>query len=73
MDNLESIIELRKRFHKFPELAGNEYQTTNEIIDFLKQIKPDSLYTNIAGTGIIALIDTKKTGPHIIFRAERRR
>jgi amidohydrolase len=70
MGTQETIVELRKRLHKLPELAGNEYQTAHEIIDFLKDMKPDSLQSNIAGTGIIAVFDTKKTGPHIIFRAE---
>lgn len=70
MDTLETIKKLRKRFHTLPELAGNEYQTAHEIKDFLKMLKPDSLYSNIAGTGIIAMFDTKKEGPHIIFRAE---
>ena len=70
METLATIIELRKRFHKHPELAGNEYQTANEIIAFLEEMKPDSLDSHIAGTGIIAMFDTKKAGPHIIFRAE---
>jgi amidohydrolase len=70
MDNNDTIMKLRRSFHKIPELAGNEYRTAKEIIDLLKEMNPDSLHSNIAGTGIIALFDTKKAGPHIIFRAE---
>lgn len=70
MNKLESIKQLRKRLHQIPELAGNEFETANEIISFLKKTKPDYLYTNIAGTGIIAVYDTKKSGLNVLFRAE---
>lgn len=70
MDTIQPIIKLRRDLHQIPEVAENEYHTAKQVIDFLKTIDPDELYSDVVGTGIMAVFDSKKPGPHIIFRAE---
>ncbi len=65
-DYLSYITDLRRRFHRIPEIAYNEFATQAEIIKELEEI---GVSCRRVGTGIIAEIDAgkKKT---IAFRAD---
>jgi amidohydrolase len=60
------ITALRRKFHKIPELAFNEFETQKEIIS---ELEKTGINYRKAGTGIIAEIDAGK-GHTIAFRAD---
>ncbi|TAH26852.1 MAG: amidohydrolase [Cytophagales bacterium] len=66
----EEFIQLRRHLHANPELSFEEYQTSAFISDYLTQLGIKHT-TQIAGTGIIAIIEGKN--PHkknIALRAD---
>ena len=66
--HLPHIIEMRRYFHTYPELSGQEYNTQRRIIAELESVgltpRP------AAGTGVIADIVGKGAGPMIAMRAD---
>ena len=61
------IVELRREFHKIPELGFQEYETNTLITKTLSSL--DVTYTtNVAGTGVLVSFGTGH--PHVAFRAE---
>jgi len=65
----QTIIELRRFFHEFPELSNREVNTAQRIAEVMKQMgfKVD---TGIAKTGVVAVLDTGKPGPTVGLRAD---
>ncbi|MBK8983239.1 MAG: amidohydrolase [Ignavibacteria bacterium] len=68
--NIEQLKEFRRLLHANPELSGNEKETSESIVKFLKACKPDELIAGVGGFGIIAVWDSGNTGKEIMFRAE---
>jgi len=73
------LIEIRKKLHKNPELSGKEKNTSEYIVEILKQFSPDEIITEIGGFGVAAVFDsssrkepetTTRKYPTIMFRAE---
>ncbi len=65
---LNYCIDIRRHLHRFPELSFKEYETSKYII---QQLKDNGITAHaIAKTGVYALIDTKRPGPTIAFRAD---
>lgn len=68
----DKVVGYRKHIHQFPELSYNEHETMKFISEQLKKIGiPHE--TNVADTGIIALIEGdnhKKGSPCIGLRAD---
>lgn len=50
----EELIEIRRDFHKYPELGFKEFRTQGKIIEYLKSWSIP--YTKIANTGVLAYI-----------------
>ncbi len=67
---MNELVNIRRRLHQHPELSNNEEQTSKIILEFLKNLQPDNLFSNIAGHGVLAVFDSQKPGPHVMFRAE---
>ena len=67
---MEDLISLRHRIHSRPCLSGNEKETAEIVSDFLSQCNPDKLWTDIAGSGIIARFGNDGNGPSVLFRCE---
>lgn len=63
----EYIVELRRAFHKIPELGFQEYETNALITKILSSLDVEYI-TNVAGTGV--LVSFGSGHPHIAFRAE---
>lgn len=64
------VIVLRRHFHRHPELAYNEFETSAFIKEWLNR-NDISFRDGIAGTGIIASLEGKKgKGKVIAVRAE---
>jgi amidohydrolase len=67
---MEMLSALRKELHKFPELSGQEEQTSQRILSFLKECGPSSIIENVGGYGILAFYDSGHPGHCLAFRCE---
>jgi amidohydrolase len=66
----KEVIDIRRHFHKYPELSYMENHTSAFICEWLKSHNIP-YRNNIAGTGIIGVINGKGTGKRVIaVRAE---
>lgn len=69
-EHAERVVDLRRRFHRFPELSWQEEQTRDTIlahlhaIDGLEDVRP------LAGTGATALVRGAESGPCVLWRAD---
>ncbi|HET8860274.1 amidohydrolase [Marivirga sp.] len=68
--DLEELIELRHHLHAHAELSNQEEKTAEIIVEFLSKYKPDHIWENVGGFGVIALFKGKKEGKNIGFRAD---
>ena len=66
---LDEVIELRRHFHRHPEVSFSEHETSRQLADRLRQlgleIKPCP-----TETGVVALLDTGKPGKTVMLRAD---
>jgi amidohydrolase len=63
------VIELRRHFHRHPEVSFSEHETSRQLTERLRQlgleIKPCP-----TETGVVALLDTGKPGKTVMLRAD---
>lgn len=64
------IKELRREFHRNPELSGQEQRTSQRVIEELKKLLIHEIRHNLAGYGVLAIIGQKKDGPTVALRAD---
>ncbi len=69
-DLLEELISLRKQLHLNPELSGQEIQTARRVVAYLKDCNPSEIIERVGGFGVVAIFDSGKPGPSIMFRAD---
>jgi amidohydrolase len=66
---LEEVLELRRHFHRHPEVSFSEHETSRQLGERLRQlgleIKPCP-----TDTGVVALLDTGKPGKTVMLRAD---
>ena len=62
------IVELRRYFHKYPEIAKKEFNTANKIEEELKSIGLNPI--RVGETGVYAEIRCKNPGKTIVLRAD---
>ncbi|MFP4654286.1 MAG: M20 family metallopeptidase [Methanohalobium sp.] len=62
------IINIRRKFHRYPEPSFEEYRTQQRIIEILNRLGIES--DRIAGTGVVATINGNSPGPCIALRAD---
>ena len=65
----KKLIEWRRDFHKNPELSNREYKTAKKIAKHLKEIGL-KVETNIAKTGVVAILEGNQPGKVIAIRAD---
>jgi len=63
------MIELRRNFHRFPELGFKEERTSKKIADYLKGIGIE-VETGIAKTGVVGLLRGPKEGKTLLLRSD---
>lgn len=67
---MKELINLRRHLHQIAELSGQEEETSNAIVGFLKQTNPLEILTNIGGYGVAAIYSPSNWNKTIMFRAE---
>lgn len=67
---MNSLIKLRHTLHQFPEIALEESQTAQRILDFFQPLEPDQVYEKLGGTGLAFVFKGKKPGKRLLFRCE---
>jgi amidohydrolase len=68
-DFIKWLVELRRWFHRFPEPAYKELKTAAKICEILDTFKLP-FQTGVGGTGVVAKLCAKRTGPVVAFRAD---
>ncbi len=67
---MNNLIQLRHTLHQFPEIALEESQTAQRILEFFHPLKPDQIFDKLGGTGLAFVFKGKKSGKRILFRCE---
>jgi amidohydrolase len=65
----EQVIEWRRHFHENPELSNREFETAAYIADYLNELGLD-VETEVAHTGVVAILEGGQPGPVIGLRAD---
>ena len=65
----EQVIEWRRHFHENPELSNREFETAAYIADYLNELGLE-VETEVAHTGVVALLEGGQPGPVIGLRAD---
>lgn len=65
----QKVITWRRHFHQFPELSNREFKTAAYVAEHLKGLGLE-IQTQVAHTGVVALLKTGKPGPVIALRAD---
>jgi amidohydrolase len=63
------MIELRRDFHRFPELSNREFKTAEKVAKRLRELGID-VQTGIAHTGVTGILRGGKPGPVIALRSD---
>ena len=67
--NADTVIELRRHFHQYPEASLKEFETIKKIKEELNKLEIP--FEEVGETGVLATIEsTKGTGKTIILRAD---
>lgn len=62
------LVNLRRDFHKHPELGFAEYRTNQVVSEYLEKCGLE--VRTIAKTGVVALLKGAKPGPTVMLRAD---
>ena len=65
----DSLVKIRRDFHEYPELAGNEKRTSKIIAEYLANLGLE-VKTGFAGHGVIGILRGGKEGKNIAWRAD---
>jgi amidohydrolase len=69
-DGLEpELIEVRRSFHREPELRFEEYRTAETVEELLSPLRL-TVRSGVAGTGLLADLRGERPGPTIALRAD---
>ena len=67
---IDQFKQLREELHRYPELSGNESETSKRLRKFFHKIPSATLHTDIGGYGFIADFRFPQAGPTLLFRAD---
>lgn len=65
----KDVISMRRHLHMYPELPGQEKETSRYIAERLRSLGLD-VQTNVGGYGVVALLEGAKPGVTIAWRAD---
>src|SRR5437899_11256334 len=66
---LDDVVDLRRYFHKNPEVSFSEHETTRYLKERLRELGLDT-ETCPTETGAVALLDTGRRGRTVMLRAD---
>jgi metal-dependent amidase/aminoacylase/carboxypeptidase family protein len=66
---IESLIDIRRELHMYPELSGQEQRTSNKIEKYLLNLGLE-VHTNIGGFGVVGILNGANSGKRIAWRAD---
>ena len=66
---MTKVVEWRHHFHEYPELSNREFKTSQYIKDVLENLGLE-VQSDIAYTGLVAMIRGSQPGPLIALRAD---
>ena len=66
---LEEVIELRRHFHRHPEVSFDEHATSERLADRLQELGLE-LKPCPTDTGVVAILDTGRPGKTVMLRAD---
>jgi len=67
---LNTIQDLRKELHQYPEYSGREKKTAARIQEFCADFKPDFVIEKLGGNGFALVFEGAKDGKTLMLRAE---
>jgi amidohydrolase len=67
---LKELIDIRRDLHQWPDLSGDEQETSNKLIQFFSKRTHVTILTDIGGAGFAVIYEGKENGPTVVFRAE---
>jgi len=67
---MNPLIHLRHILHQHPEIAGEETETAQRILEFFKPLQADEVIKNLGGTGLAFIFKGKNPGKRLLFRSE---
>ena len=65
---MDYVIELKRHFHKYPELSGEEINTSKRIKEELEKLNIP--HESVGDFGIIGTLEGKRSGKTIVLRAD---
>lgn len=65
----DSLVEIRRDFHRYPEVSEEEVNTSQKIAHYLKSLGLE-VRTNIGGYGVVGILKGAKEGKRIAWRAD---
>jgi amidohydrolase len=65
----DKVISIRREIHKYPELGFEEFKTSAFITDYLNGLGL-KVKTNIAGTGVVGILEGYRAGKTVAIRAD---
>jgi amidohydrolase len=66
----ERLIELRRDFHRHPELAHQEHRTAAIVADRLRSLGLDEVRTGVGQTGVLGVLHGARAGRTVMLRAD---
>jgi amidohydrolase len=66
----ERLVDLRRDFHRHPELAHQEHRTAGIIADRLQDLGLDDVRTSIGQTGVVGVLKGGLPGRSVMLRAD---
>ncbi|HYL51734.1 MAG TPA: hypothetical protein VEZ15_07175 [Acidimicrobiia bacterium] len=66
---LDDVVDLRRYFHKHPEVSFGEHETTRYLKERLRELGLD-LKDSPTETGAVAMLDTGRPGKTVMLRAD---
>ena len=64
------LVELRRDFHRHPELAHQEHRTAERIARRLRELGLDEVRTSVGQTGVVGRLDGARGGRTVMLRAD---
>ncbi len=66
---MQKVVGWRHNIHQFPELSNREFKTAKKVADHLELLGLE-VKTEIAHTGVVAVLEGSKPGPMVALRAD---